>query len=139
MSKKKEKTPEMITEIFNQYFESIKAVFSDIVKKEEEKGNDPNNPAISLFFESGFKKLISRPIKFGENYYRIGFCENRIKLFDIDCRMFSYPIANEEEEFFRDFLRDEIKSSEDMADLAQFYMEIFDGVSDSDIKYKTSY
>ena len=53
--------------------------------------------------------------------------------------MFSYPIANEEEEFFRDFLRDEIKSSEDMADLAQFYMEIFDGVSDSDIKYKTSY
>ncbi len=123
---------EEVHESFNKYWNGIKYVFKNF-----KKHNDIENNSLKPFFTAGENAIVSRPILFGKDYYRIGYQFGEMRMFDSNNIVIRYPfpgITNENSEiFFKDLIKDSVKTTDDLVDMVIFYTQVFDGVTNNKI------
>ena len=120
-----------IRDEFSKYWDGLKKILTDI-QIELEKNDKA--AAIAFLWSDGVNKVISRPLKIGEIIVRLGISLDIMKPYDLEGRPWNLPFANGEEEFWKNFFTNQINTPEDIVDITQFYIEVFDGVVNSNIK-----
>lgn len=128
---------ELDRNLVRKYIDSVRQVLIE----EQEKLDNPSeeemliNVALERIYNEGsITQLVSRPIKVGKDFYKIGIRNGAFKLFNVDNRPFYYAIADKEDEFWREFLEDEIMMTGDIVDFQTFYLEIFNGFDKTNLR-----